>query len=103
MGSVYLMCDANSNLYKIGVTGGSIEMRMKKLQTGNGNEIHIVDHFESNKPFRLEKILHKVFKEKRQLNEWFLLTTDDVLNFKETCKKYEDLFERYEEEKKKIL
>lgn len=102
MGFVYLMCDANSNLYKIGVTSGSVESRMKKLQTGNGNEIHIVNHFETDKPFRLERILHKAFFEKNRLNEWFELEPEDVFKFEETCVKYENLLKKYDEERDKI-
>lgn len=101
-GYVYLMCDANSDLYKIGVTTGSVEDRMKKLQTGNGNEIHIISYFKSEKPFRLERTLHKLFYVKNSLNEWFSLGAEDVLNFKETCQKYEDLYKEYEKEKEKM-
>lgn len=98
-GYVYLMCDANSDLYKIGVTTGSIEKRVKELQTGNGNEIHIVSHFKTDNPFRLENVLHRHFKAKNALNEWFSLESDDVFVFQETCKKYENIFSEYEKAK----
>ena len=43
-GYVYLLCENGDNeLYKIGVTSGSIENRIKKLQTGNGNKLLCVN------------------------------------------------------------
>lgn len=101
-GYVYLLCDANSDLYKIGVTRGSIENRLKKLQTGNGNEIHVVSYFKCSNPFRIEKVLHRYFKPQNALNEWFSLASDDVLNFKKICEKYEKVFMDYEMEKQEI-
>ena len=50
-GYVYLLADGlNDGIYKIGVTTGSIENRIKKLQTGNAGEIYIC---------RKHKILYK--------------------------------------------
>lgn len=84
-GNVYLLCDANSNLYKIGVTRGDVENRVKKLQTGNGNEIHVVYTIETDYPFAMETMLHSRFFPKKRLNEWFELSNDDVVNFGKYC------------------
>ena len=47
MGFVYLLGDwGKEKTYKIGVTRGKIEKRIKSLQTGNSGEIYIVDYFE---------------------------------------------------------
>ena len=44
-GYVYLLGDFDKEgAYKIGVTRGTIERRIKKLQTGNSGEIYIVDY-----------------------------------------------------------
>ena len=85
MGYVYLICDSKNEYYKIGVTTGSIENRIKKLQTGNGTELHIVSWYEAPYPFKLEKLLHSKFALKRESGEWFSLDTADVLNFKSIC------------------
>ena len=85
MGYVYLICDSKNEYYKIGVTTGSIEKRIKKLQTGNGTELHIVSWFKSQYPFKLEKLLHAKFCSEREHGEWFSLSTDEVLNFKKIC------------------
>ena len=52
IGFIYLLGDWNKEgVYKIGVTTGKIENRIKKLQTGNSGEIYIVDYF-------LHQLLH---------------------------------------------
>lgn len=84
-GYVYLICDPGNDWFKIGVTTGKIENRIKELQTGNGSELFIKDYFKCDYPFKLEKMLHAKFMSKRVMNEWFNLTIDDIKQFKETC------------------
>lgn len=88
-GYVYLICDAATEQYKIGVTRGSIEKRIKKLQTGNGNELHIVSYFPSKRPFKMEKMLHTRFANRRVLNEWFELSPEEVFSFQDICTEVE--------------
>ena len=61
------------------------ENRVKKLQTGNGNEIHVVYTIETDYPFAMETMLHSRFFPKKRLNEWFELSNDDVVNFGKYC------------------
>lgn len=84
-GIVYLICDVEKNLYKIGVTTGSIENRMKKLQTGNGTELLLVNYYECDYPFKIEKMMHNHFSNKKVLNEWFNLTDEEALSFIKIC------------------
>ena len=86
MAFVYLLGDSGQdNMYKIGVTRGKIEKRIKQLQTGNGNEIYLVDSYETNYPFFIEHWLHMKFFPQQKLNEWFILNKNDVFNFKKNC------------------
>ena len=73
-GYVYLLKEDGDNvMYKIGVTKSpKIEDRIKKLQTGNGNRIVLIDCFLTNKPFKLEKMLHTKYSTSREEGEWFL-------------------------------
>jgi len=89
MGYVYLICDPQNDYYKIGVTTGSIENRMKKLQTGNGTELHVVSYYQCQYPFKLEKLLHVKFCAKRVHGEWFQLDDCDVIGFKGICEETE--------------
>lgn len=90
MGIVYLICDPASDLFKIGVTRGSIEKRIKQLQVGNGSEIFIRDFYECEYPFRLETILHNKFKYLKQSGEWFALKAEHIINFKDICKEIDN-------------
>lgn len=93
MGFVYLICDPSTDMFKIGVTRGSVEKRLKKLQTGNGTEIFLVNSYETDIPFYIEKSLHLHFFGKNSLNEWFCLNAEDIQNFENLCKKFENIAE----------
>lgn len=93
-GLVYLICENGDNqLYKIGVTRSDINTRIKKLQTGNGNPLRCVHTFNSNRPYKLEKMLHIYFANSREEGEWFLLSEDEVNEFPELCKKFQGIID----------
>jgi hypothetical protein len=85
MGYVYLICDPSSDAFKIGVTNKKIDKRIKKLQTGNPEELFISSFYECEYPFRLEKMLHTKFSNKRMHGEWFSLNSHDIGQFRNTC------------------
>ena len=90
-GFVYLLYDQwEERIYKIGVTTGSIEKRIKKLQTGNSGEITMSRYYETDYPFFIERALHLKYESKKVLNEWFSLTDEDAKNFIPDCKKIEE-------------
>lgn len=81
MGYVYLIEDCNNNCYKIGVTKGEPEKRLKKLQTGNPSKLELRYLYECEYPYRLESMLHSHYKSYNELNEWFSLENpNDFLN-----------------------
>lgn len=90
MAHVYLLGDAGQdNTFKIGVTRGNVEKRIKQLQTGNGAEIYLVNSFETNYPFFIERLLHTKLYPKQKRNEWFNLDAEDIINFKKYCEEIE--------------
>lgn len=90
MGYVYLICDPSNDTFKIGVTKKlDIQERVRKLQTGNSTELFISSYYECKYPFRMEKLLHTRFHSKRQSGEWFLLSCEEVCNFKRICQELE--------------
>jgi len=98
-GTVYLLVENGDNqMYKIGVTKGSVDKRIKKLQTGNGNPIRCVASFESIAPYRLERILHDHFKLDREEGEWFLLSKEQANEFFTICDTYERALRAIREE-----
>ena len=91
-GYVYLLgVNGDNELFKIGVTRGSIKNRIKKLQTGNGNQIKCVSHFYSDRPYKLEKMLHNHFNNDREDGEWFLLSEEQVNSFDSLCENYQNV------------
>lgn len=98
MAFVYLLCDSGQeNTYKIGVTRGKIEKRIKQLQTGNAGEITLLKYHETDYPFFLEKSLHSKFKNKQINNEWFMLELDDISKFNEHCLMIEEIAKSLED------
>ena len=94
MGSVYLLGDSEKdNVYKIGVTRGDINKRIKALQTGNSGELFLEKVHETEHPFIVENILHNHLMHKKTMNEWFELELDDVVKFEEKCKSIEETIE----------
>ena len=53
----------------------------------------ILTYEDQEYPFFLETTLHFRFYNKKIMNEWFLLSFDDVINFKKTCKEIEDMID----------
>lgn len=93
MSCVYLLSDfSDDNVYKIGVTRGNPEKRIKKLQTGNAGEIILLQKYETEIPFYIEKWMHFKLGSKKINNEWFKLSDEDVFNFKNMCKEIEEMY-----------
>ena len=88
MGYVYLIGEiGNDSRYKIGSTRSKdVNKRLKQLQTGSSSELYIKESFETEYPFKLEKMLHNHFKEKNLIGEWFELSKADTKEFNTICK-----------------
>ena len=93
MAFVYLITEENNeNAYKIGSTrSNDIHKRMKQLQTGNSERLFLQNYFETDKPFKLEKMLHNRFESYRLNGEWFELNKCDVEAFKSICEHYQTI------------
>lgn len=89
MYNVYLLCSyvGEDKLYKIGYTRRRVEQRIKDFKTGNCSEIDIIEVFSSKWGTKIESQLHRRYKseQKNISGEWFYLTDNDVLSFKENC------------------
>lgn len=91
-GFVYLLCDGEH--FKIGMTKQkNIHKRIAELQTGNPNEIWLHSYYETKYPYKVEQMMHNKYKNANVKNEWFDLSSKDVINFKNTCKDCELIIE----------
>lgn len=96
MGHVYILVQIDhkgGETYKIGITKNDPAKRVLSLQTGNPNEIRVLNSYTSDNYKKIEKILHnKYFKSKTSVqNEWFNLDDHEVLSFIEECTKADAL------------
>lgn len=91
IGTVYLLCDPSTDLFKIGMTRSHVSKRIKELQTGNSCEIHLVKKFDTSIPSYIESSLHHYFSNKHSLNEWYNLDINDINNFENLCEFYENI------------
>ena len=95
MSYVYLIGEIdNEDRYKIGSTKAKdINTRKKQLQTGNSSELYIKDFFETENPFKLEKMLHNHFNSSNLIGEWFHLNENDTKDFKAICKDLQNIID----------
>ncbi len=97
MSVVYLLCEYGSSpeRYKIGITRGDVEKRIKQLQTGSSNEIILISKYKSPHYLKIETNLHKEYSKYSTDggSEWFELPTDEVFRFKEKCELHHNTFE----------
>jgi hypothetical protein len=103
LGYVYLIVEADHNgyeKYKIGITKNNPENRLKKLKTGNSNEMFIVRTYQSENYRRIEKMLHRKYSAQRTIskNEFFHLTDSQIFSFSEDCKKMDDIIKLMKKE-----
>ena len=93
MGYVYLIGEMdNKGRYKIGSTKAKdVNKRLKQLQTGNSSELFIKESYETEHPFKLEKMLHNHFKSSNLIGEWFELSESDTEAFKRVCEEKEKI------------
>lgn len=107
MGKIYLIrcSEENDILYKIGFSINP-HKRRKTLETGNPNDLEVIDEFFTNYDRKLETAIHNRFRSKKIRREWFKLDDNDIRNFKDSCQKMEDNFKLLEKENyyfKKLL
>lgn len=83
---VYLIANPINKMTKIGITNSPKE-RLRKLQTSCGIELLLLIAIElqpdyDENPSYVEDYLHKYFKPKRGIGEWFNLSIKDILAIK---------------------
>lgn len=97
MDKIYLIHEWPTDHYKIGFTKGTVEKRLKTLQTGNPNELTVVAYFESEYARLIESTFHRLNKHRRISGEWFDLSPQFVHNFINECANTENNFKMLKE------
>ena len=93
--TVYLISSevGNKILYKIGRTKRKVYERINDFRTGNASDFNILYEFKSKWGTKVERDLHKYFKEKKVNGEWFELTLEDLYLFADKCKMFHNNYE----------
>ena len=76
MGFVYLL--KSGDFYKIGMTRGTVENRLRSLQTGSPHPIEVIHTIEVANLNEWEAYLHELYKHKHHHGEWYALDAQDV-------------------------
>lgn len=66
---IYCIQQGKSGPVKIGLTKGDPQHRLRQLQTGNPNQLHLIAAF-TGEP-KCEAIIHEFFADDRMKGEWF--------------------------------
>ena len=92
MAYLYLINKLDSKEYKIGVTKTDPNKRVKQLQTGSGSILQLINVFETETPYKLEKLMHLHYNSRKTEanNEWFVLEDEEVFEFKKLCEKRQE-------------
>lgn len=88
MKSVYLI-RGNNGKYKIGIATNPKE-RIHQLQTGNSDQLKIIETYESENAGTIEFALHAQYSHVRKVGEWFDLSISDEVNFVKNCKRIDE-------------
>lgn len=98
-GFVYLIENTFDGKYKIGYTEGTVEERRKQLSTGSSQPLAIVFTFKTKYPHKLESYLHRAFKHKHHIGEWFSLEPEQLSSFIPMCERMENSYDFLLEQK----
>lgn len=82
------MQSADSGYYKIGVSNCPAK-RVKQLQTGNAEKITLINSFETEIPFLVEKSIKNFLSPYLKHGEWFSLSIEQELSFVKECEAIE--------------
>jgi len=83
MRSVYLI-RANDGRYKIGIAKDP-KHRIRQLQTGNSDQLVLIETYQSENASRIEKALHNRYSYVRNVGEWFDLSITEEVGFISMC------------------
>ena len=97
MKNIYLFKTEDSGKYKIGLTKGNVKKRLKQLQTANGERLVLVYSYKTKFPGLIEKSLHRHYRDRHMIGEWFELNENDVKGFLKECRRMEQIFKTLSE------
>ena len=86
---IYLIQSLEDGYSKVGVSKHP-QKRIKQLQTGNSSELKLIETYQSDIANQIEGTLHKRYSHYQKEGEWFDMSIENEVSFKEECKKIEE-------------
>jgi len=87
--NIYLIKNSEDDTYKIGVAKKP-NARLEQLQTGCPSKLLLIEIFQTEYAYKIEKTLHRYFSHFHKQGEWFSFSVVEECNFINTCKKIEE-------------
>jgi hypothetical protein len=78
MGYVYFIRHGDDDVFKIGITSGNVEDRLRQLQTGTPEKLTLYTYIKHPDPAIKERELHEKLKDRRINGEWFGLSPQEI-------------------------
>lgn len=88
MKSVYLI-RGNDGRYKIGIANNP-RKRILQLQTGNSDELTLIESYPSENARKIETALHAQYSHNKTIGEWFDLSITEEVQFMDRCKNIDE-------------
>jgi predicted GIY-YIG superfamily endonuclease len=88
---LYLIKNIDNSTYKIGVSKNP-SLRIKQLQTGNASKLELIHSFKTTFPYKIESSLHRKYSLQNIHNEWFQMSSIDIEDFLNECKRLDKVF-----------
>jgi len=85
---VYLIQSLEDSRYKIGVSKHP-KKRVQQLQTGNSSELKLIESYQSEFAYQIEKTLQRRYSYLKKEGEWFDMSVSNEVSFLEECKRIE--------------
>jgi len=86
---VYLIQSLEEGYYKIGVSKHP-NKRISELNTGNSSPLKLIEKYESEFAYAIEKTLQRKYSPFKKNGEWFDLSVINEITFNEECQKIEE-------------
>lgn len=84
MKHIYLIQSLEDSRYKIGVSKHP-KKRLKQLQTGNSSELKLVESYQSEFAYKIEKSLQRRYSYLKKEGEWFEMSISNEVSFLNEC------------------
>ena len=96
MNYIYLIQSLENSYYKIGVSKHP-QKRLLEHQTGNPSELRLIDSYQTDLAYQIEKVLHRRYSHFKKEGEWFNLDITNEVTFVKECQQIEENLKKINE------